>query len=291
MIRNTAQLLCHGVRIGYLSDVHSEFLRYPKCIQHIGTRQCDILVLAGDIGNPFSHNGTYRKFLEACAGIAKHTLVLAGNHEYYQQYRYSMAQTKTKIASICETISKNASTNPHIGQVKFMDNSTFTYSVPETRHNIRFICSTLWSNVDKTKDDIIYMSINDYDHIMNFTPETSRRLFSTASNFINDCLTTTDTTIDQKTTNIVVTHHAPTTYQVSSPKYDNSPLNSAFSSDFKYSSTAKPPYAWIFGHTHYNLARFDERLGTILLSNQVGYPGEDCGMVCDWDQLVETHSK
>lgn len=278
MIRNTAQLFCKGARIGYLSDVHTEFLRYPKCIQHIGSRQCDVLVLAGDIGNPFSQDGTYRKFLEACAGIAKHTLVIAGNHEYYQQKRYSMAQTKTKIASICDTISKSALANPHIGNVMFMDNSVFTYCVPETRHNIRFICSTLWSDIDKSQENLIYNSINDYNHIMEFTPGTSRRLFSAACSFINECLTPTTTDV-HTTSNIVVTHHAPTTHQVSARKYDNSPLNSAFASDFKYNSKAKPPYAWIYGHTHYNMSRYDERLDTLLLSNQVGYPGEDCGLI------------
>lgn len=281
MIRNTAFLLCKGINIGYISDVHSEFVKSAKCLRHVGERKCDVLLLAGDIGDPFSHSSSYRRFLEACTGIAKHTLVLAGNHEYYQNNRYSMTQTKTKITSLCRAVDASNEGRPQCGTIRFMDNEVFTYKDQESQQSVRFICSTLWSDVSKENEGLIYNKINDYGCIMGFTPNRSRELFNTASHFINENLTDSDGA--STTTDIVVTHHAPTPFGVSDPKFIDSPLSSAFSSVFKYSPNKRPPYAWIFGHTHYNVARYDTDLRTILLSNQIGYPGEDCGFVCDWD--------
>lgn len=287
MIKQIALLLCRGTRIGYISDIHAEFTNNKKTL-HIGDRNFDVLLLAGDIGNPFSHNGSYKHFLEMCTDIAKHTLVIAGNHEYYQKHRYSMIQTKMKIISICDlittkNINKKMLKKQHTGlcgDVRFMDNGIFSYKNPDNCQTIRFICSTLWTNIDIKNEAIIYNSINDYSQIMEFTPNKSRKLYKTSCEFINHSLALSKDKNDM--TNIVVTHHAPTTQEVSHPKYVDSVLNTAFSSDFIYTQGAKHPYAWIFGHTHYNVSRFDTKLNTILLSNQVGYPGEDCGNVSDW---------
>ena len=281
MIRTAASLLCKGATIGYISDVHSEFHKGGKAVQHLGRSNCDVLVLAGDIGNPFSHDGSYRKFLEACTGTAKHTLVMAGNHEYYQGNRYSMSQTKMKMTSVCGSINSSNL----VGKVHFIDNDAFVYQVPESGHKIRFICSTLWSDISKEHEFDVYKSIRDYELIMGFTPSLSRKLYRDSCEFINERLMDAEWQGHDRT-NIVVTHHAPSTTGVSAPCYLGSPLTSAFATDFKYfggKAQAHPPYAWIFGHTHFNVARWDTQLGTILLSNQVGYPGEDCGMVCDWD--------
>ena len=284
MIRNTAFLLCKGIRIGYISDVHTE-VNHLRSLEYVGDRNCDVLVLAGDIGDPFAYNNSYKRFLEACTGIAKHTLVLAGNHEYYQRNRYSMAQTRTKISTLCTIIGATNDSKPNYGTIRFMDNSVFTYHIPSSKHNIRFICSTLWSDISKSKEEEekIRNGINDYKCIMGFTPERSRELFKRSSDFINENLATAPSKESRNTTDIVVTHHAPTMVDVSNPKFAGSPLSSAFSSDFKYDSDKRPPYAWIFGHTHHNVARYDRNLSTTLLSNQVGYPGEDCGLACALD--------
>lgn len=279
MIRNTAFLLCRGIRIGYISDVHTE-VNHLKSLEYVGDRNCDVLVLAGDIGDPFAYNNSYKRFLEACTGIAKHTLVLAGNHEYYQRNRYSMAQARTKISTLCTIIGATNDSKPNYGTIRFMDNSVFTYHVPSSKHSIRFICSTLWSDISRVKEEEkqIRNVVNDYKCIMDFTPERSRELFKRSSAFINENLATVSSEESRNITDIVVTHHAPTMIGVSNPKYADSPLSSAFSSDFKYDSHKRPPYAWIFGHTHHNVARYDRNLSTTLLSNQVGYPGEDCGL-------------
>ena len=104
MFRRLAYLCHKNVKIGYISDVHSELRKTHDAIAHINSERCDILVLAGDIGNPFKQDNSYIRFLEACTEKAQHTLVVAGNHEYYQGNRFSIGQTKTKILSICDLI-------------------------------------------------------------------------------------------------------------------------------------------------------------------------------------------
>jgi hypothetical protein len=258
--------------------------------------------------------------LEACTEKAQHTLVVAGNHEYYQGNRFSIGQTKTKILSICDFINRenkkknfrktkeivdcftinnepiiekcmdkistinSYNINNMKGDIHFLDNTTYTYNIPFSQQSIKFIGSTLWSYISPEYEKEIYNNINDYNYIMDFTPKLSRNMYIRACDFINTELTKTQPTpsaqnFDDETniTNIIVTHYPPTTLGVSNPKFDGSNLQSAFSSDFVYQSNVVKPDAWIFGHTHYNVNRLDNTLGTLLLSNQIGYPGEDCG--------------
>jgi hypothetical protein len=199
-----------------------------------------------------------------------------------------MAQTKTKIATLCTIIGATNDSNPECGTIRFMDNSVFTYDIPSSKHSVRFICSTLWSDISRDHEKKVFNGVNDYKCIMGFTPERSRELFKRSSAFINESLSSLDSDAHSSedtriTTDIVVTHHAPTMNDVSNPRFASGPLSSAFSSDFKYDPKKRPPYAWIFGHTHHNVARYDRNLNTTLLSNQVGYPGEDCGLACGPD--------
>lgn len=319
MLRRLAYLCHKGAKIGYISDVHTEFRKTHESVSHIGPEKCDVLVLAGDIGNPFKLDNSYRRFLEACTEKAKHTLVVAGNHEYYQDNRYSMGQTKTKIMSVCDLINREnkkvnyekyrnqtgpsqpvsdiiqnetnnnistististvetSNTNNLKGDIHFLDDTTFTYNIPFSQQSIRFIGSTLWSYISPEHENEIYKCINDYEHIMGFTPKMSRLLYRRATEFINNELASHND--DNTVSKIVVTHYPPTTLGVSDPKFDGSNLQTAFSTDFLYYTDVIKPHVWIFGHTHYNVNRLDTTLGTLLLSNQVGYPNEHTNFI------------
>lgn len=287
-------LIHEGIKIGYISDIHLEFRNYHHWLQYFNfnTSKCDIIVLAGDIGNPFHKSNYYQRFLEKCSTQAKHTLLVAGNHEFYQQNKHSMIQTKNKLGLMCEMITKrnklHVSTDSNFeinnGTVHFLDNSVFTYMNPKNNTPIQFIGSTLWSNVSKEHENTIYNSINDYSQIMEFTPTLCRQLYNRSSEFINkqlqQCQTIqteqeqeTNISTTTTTSSIVITHYPPSTIDVSDPKYNGSKLNSAFSTDFTF-TTKNRPLAWIFGHTHYNVERFDDVLGTTLLSHQAGYPND-----------------
>lgn len=311
MLRRLAYHSHKGVKIGYISDVHTEFRKAHNSILHLGPSVCDVLVLAGDIGNPFKLDNSYKYFLENCTNYAKHTIVIAGNHEFYQGNRFSMGQTKMKINNICDAINttnksktidiarkthnnitfaainanvdeidirENNIQQPIKGDIRFLDDEVFTYNIPFSQDIIRFIGSTLWSDIDPKHETEIYRYINDYNQIMEFTPKKSRALYQKSTEFINTELLLSDKT--ENTTNIVVTHYPPTTQGVIDPRFEGSNLNSAFCSDFVFDKNITEeggmrPHAWIFGHTHYNVNRLDTKLGTLLLSNQVGYPSEN----------------
>lgn len=281
MNRIVSTLLCRGVRIGYISDIHIECTSLKKALEHLGPERHthDVLVLAGDIGDPFCRGSQYQRFLSACTTRAKHTLVVAGNHEYYQGRRYSMAQTNCKIQSICDTLNKQSS-GDSVGKVHFLNNRVFDFKKFENDGGIRFIGTTLWSSISKEHEQTIYNSINDYNLIMGFHPKLSTSFHQSCSHFINTELAALDRANDAlspetpKMEAIVVSHHAPSTHETSQPHYKNSPLSSAFATDFEYQCGKVRPFAWIFGHTHYNVHRWDKCLRTFLLSTQVGYPGE-----------------
>jgi hypothetical protein len=70
------QILC-AVLLQYLSDVHLEFRqKLPRVVP-----KGDILILAGDIGYPFS--GLYEEFLRKMTHSFKKVFLVVGNHEYY----------------------------------------------------------------------------------------------------------------------------------------------------------------------------------------------------------------
>jgi predicted phosphodiesterase len=61
----------------YLSDIHLEFRKAPIAIN----KQCENLVLCGDIGHPNTY--IYNSFLTQCAKTFTNVFVVFGNHEYY----------------------------------------------------------------------------------------------------------------------------------------------------------------------------------------------------------------
>lgn len=74
---------------------------------------------------------------------------------------------------------------------------------------------------------------------------------------------------------VVITHHAPTTQGTSHPMFTGSPYTCGFSSDVMSKVTAAGRVElWVFGHTHFSVDRV-EACGTRLVSNQIGYKGEE----------------
>jgi len=281
------QSICHkGCRIGYISDTHIETRNNKRAyINNLlsGENSFDILVLAGDIGDPFCRGNYYQKFLEGCTYLADNVLLVAGNHEYYASStlkklnsfnRYSMNQTYCKLQHMCDTINQtNAALAPYRGRVYILENSTFDYRNKEQNSKIRFIGATLWSDIDPEYEKQITRFINDYHLILGFTPELSRELFTRSQSFINNKIHQTKEE-DPECRTVVITHHAPTMKAVWNPIYDtDKTLSSVFGSKFQFTTPHRPDY-WIFGHTHYDCNHYSEELGCHLLSNQVGYVSE-----------------
>jgi predicted phosphohydrolase len=192
----------------------------------------EILILAGDIGNPYSN--IYEKFIEYCSNLFIHVLLIAGNHEYYDD---NIDDTNNKIDKICSKY-----TNVH-----YINNKIFTYN------NITFVGTTLWSLVDDT--DHIY-ELKDYKQIKDFTPIKAKELCELNINFINEQL--------KNNKCIIISHHAPS-YICIPDKFTNDFFNCCFASHLDYLFENKNLLGWIFGHTHYNISK--EINGKFIYSN------------------------
>lgn len=73
---------------------------------------------------------------------------------------------------------------------------------------------------------------------------------------------------------IVFSHHAPTFRDSAAPEHRDGPITTAFATDLEY-LLKQPIVLYAFGHTHWSC---DQMIGTTrVVSNQVGYPGEETG--------------
>lgn len=238
------------MRIRILSDLHNEFMEFNTVKQ-----DCDIVVLAGDIGL-----GT--------KGIrwAKNTfsdipvLYIAGNHEYYGR----------SITSLDKELLDFSKSNSNIF---FLQNSTFI------KDNVRFIGCTLWSDFQLFGPELTIAcrdksqsSINDFrkiklteDSDSAIVPIDFIDLHLSSLAFLEETLQD-----DFEGKNVVITHHAPSRDSLHvNYKYDH--LSSAFASSLDWFIKEQQPDLWIHGHTHHNV---DYKIGkTRIISNQRGYEG------------------
>ena len=223
-----------------LSDIHLELGKHiPTYLSKI---KADILVLAGDIGNPYDDKNKYANFIESCSKLFKHVILITGNHEYYSR-SHNMFEIDNKIEDI----------------VKNYENVHFLQRKSIIIDNIRFIGCTLWSLPLGN-----YSLINDFLKIKYMSIPVYRQLFDTDLKYLKEEL---ELHTDLKT--IVVTHHLPS-YQLIDQKYKDDPCNCFFATNLEYLMD-KVDY-WFCGHTH--TATFKEINGCKCYINPHGYSFE-----------------
>lgn len=239
------------MRISYASDIHLEFGTYD-----ITNDTCsDVLVLAGDICVGKSLGGYVQDFFEKCSNEFVDVIYIMGNHEYYGygDINDTFYEIKNKL---------NRFKNIHV-----LNNETLDIG------NHRFICSTLWT--DLNKNDIITESVvrnlmNDYKVIRNgklkLQPCDTYKLHKSSLWFING-------SIENGKTNIVVSHHAPSDGSINENfKYDYHP-NGAYRTILDEFIMDRDIKLWIHGHTHNPI---DYMIGNCrVVSNQRGYIGHE----------------
>jgi predicted phosphohydrolase len=205
------------------SDIHLERDDISD-ISKIITPNAEILVLAGDIGNPMK--SIYNDFLNYYSKLFNIIFIITGNHEYYGN---SMIETNKKIEEICNLYDN----------IYFLNNKTFKYE------GILFIGTTLWSLIPE--DYTVYdqlSSMNDFKLIKEFTLEEYRKLFINNVKFIKNNL---------EENSIIITHHAPSMKCIAEEyKYDK--VNCCFASDLDELFMNNKVIGWIYGHTHNNLS-------------------------------------
>lgn len=268
------------MRLRLLSDIHLELSKTPDRYmkQFIPSNiSDDILILAGDIGNPTSK--IYKIFLTEISKYYAKVFIIAGNHEYYQRYqRYNSvthtlnSRYDTTFRHSIEDIDKIArSLTNELPNVHFLQRDVLIYQ------RVRFLGCTLWS----TADPSLTKYMNDYEMIKDMTAEKSNDLNSQDVKWLEEQLKLNDETYD---TTVVITHHLPS-YKLISEKYTNHPLNGFFANHLD--ELVEKADIWVCGHSH--SAKTIEIGKCKCYINPVGYSGErtDYNMNC----LIEIPDK
>lgn len=227
-----------------LSDLHIEFSQYTLTQP---TSHCDALILAGDIGNPWSLE--YKEFLHHASSQYQYVFLIKGNHECY---KHSLEDVTQQMKKVC-----NGTNN-----IIFLDNATF--DIENT--DIRIVGSTLWSEIEDDQRSDVQCYIADYRHIQGWSIEQNNFHHEISLSFLKKEMLQAN--IDGKRL-VVVTHHAPTLTKTGRPEHDGSPISSAFASDLEKTLIQPPVVAWAFGHTHHSTTL--DVNGVKLVSNQRGY--------------------
>jgi len=230
----------------YISDIHLEFLH----IEEVKSRArkiiptAPIIVLAGDIGNPFGKNNHYELFIEEMSKKFEKVFLISGNHEYYYN-DIDMVEEKIKMI-----------VNKYIN-VSYLQNSYEDYN------GIRWIGSTLWSQLDNPTT-----FINDVKTIHHMTVDKYNTLHNMAVESIHEIIKATELQC------IVITHHMPSYNLISKEYYDDN-YNMWFAShlDHMIEEYKDKLLGWFYGHTHkVNNSMIN---GVMTLCNPVGYKGEN----------------
>lgn len=233
--------------IQYCSDLHLEFPINKKFLQENPIKpKGEILLLAGDI-MLFADLHEEKEFIDFLSDHFQHTYWIPGNHEYY----------RSDVAARTGTFRENIRTN-----VSLVNNSTLYHK------GVRLIFSTLWSNIDITRESVIKKSMADFHLIKNHGRKLSVENYNTLH---AECLAFVSNELklqhDQET--IVVSHHLPT-FMNYPEKYRHSELNTAFATELFSTIEQSDITYWIYGHTHEVVPDFTISK-TILTSNQLGY--------------------
>lgn len=255
------------MKIQYLSDLHlGRNYSNEKVLDYVLNNKpdADVLVIAGDTASISSllgiekHNDfTLRTFITWCSDNFKKTIIVPGNHEFYDRTEMSPYLNGADIE-----IAKN---------VHIVSNSIINVD------DVYFVCSTLWSNVTKENEPYVDSRMNDCRLISYYNKRFTASKFQYAHTECKDFLTNAFTMLDSKKVPsckiVVVTHHCPL-LACENPEHVGGCLSSAFiADDMEDLIHAFSPAYWVYGHTHYNC---DISFGdTYVVSNQLGYSDKE----------------
>lgn len=230
------------MRINILSDLHIEIASYqPHGVE------CEVVVLAGDIGNGADGIKWAREVWPD-----KEIVFVPGNHEYY---RLDRAETLAQMRGIARELG-----------VHLLDNDQVVIS------GVRFLGCTLWTDFDLFGEGSRRQAmatgqnfLNDFRLIRDqgklFSPARSIELHEASLAWLSEKL---KEKFDGET--VVVTHHLPSMKSVSD-RFKTSMLSACFASYlndfFGYSAL------WIHGHTHDSIDYVSN--GTRVVCNPRGY--------------------
>ena len=238
------------LKIQLLSDLHCEFDKYKW---NIPETDCDLIVLAGDIGNGL---WGIEWAIRQSQKLKKPIFFIFGNHDYYYNDLSVLDEAKDYV--------KNTN-------VRVLEKDVIEFE----GYNIAG-CS-LWTDYQLYGLTGKVLSMHtapkfmaDHSQIKNangskFKPEDALRLHEESIHWLATQLYNLDDVI-------VITHHTPLA-QTIGPEYRGDILSPCFANDFEELIHATQPLLWMSGHTHHNT---DILIGdTRVISNQKGYKSEN----------------
>lgn len=250
------------MKILLLSDLHSEFTKNEHPTPQV---DCDVIVLAGDIGVGLNGIKLANRWQEE---LNVPIVIINGNHEYYGNSPFSWIsginlfhEMRIRQRNICN---KN---------VHFLENSSIVID------GVRFLGCTLWTDfrTDKnlTQEQEMYQAkqfLNDYrvcyyESGKLLTPQNTLEMHKISKKWLDKEL---KNPFNGKT--VVVTHHSPI-LEGTNPIYlgdKNSGFCNRMDNFIKKHNDSID--LWVFGHTHHNIDL--DVNGVRVISNQCGYPNE-----------------
>lgn len=237
------------MKIQITSDLHFENEENKQ--EFILSKEADLLIIAGDLGNQISPQvDMIKAFCDQ-----KPVIFIPGNHDYMGN-------------SIEDTIDFWDAQN--IKNFHFLNNKKIEIE------GINFIGTTLWSDLyaDPLNTLAVLKGMIDYKYIWKKNKTSLVDIDYMQKIFLDSLSFVTKELLSNDKRKVLITHHLPTLMSIH-PKYMHSVLNSAFATNLTgILLDAKNLELCIHGHTHDNMDyHITEKLR--LICNPLGYPGEN----------------
>lgn len=237
------------MKIQYASDLHLEFDSNTQFLkEHPLQVVGDVLVLAGDILLFGEKLTSEHPFWDWCSDHYAHTLVVPGNHEYYNR-----VDVLSTLDHFTYALRRN---------VIYLNNRSISLGDTE------LFFTTLWTKVNDDELAGVQTGMTDCHRIACG----KHLLLATDYGRLHDkCMTWLQEALGKSTAQhkVVVTHHCPIVAE--DPRYAGNGLSSAFVVDLEDMIEQSGIDYWIYGHTHWNARRGTKIGHTTLLTNQMGY--------------------
>lgn len=256
-------------QIDIISDIHLEFLDkldFNDLIKKIKKiKKSSTIALLGDIGKPYEDS--YKQFLYNILCLYKNVLLIAGNHEFYNDH-YSVDHIHSKINDICQSLNEQNEQ----GHVIYYLNR----NIVEIDDYVYIGC-TLWSHIKNISATGRWM--NDYKLIkqeikdkqgnlkkISIKPQNTNEWHQIDVNYLIEQMEYFSKSGKKM---VILTHHAPITDKmIHPPEYRGSLYSEAFCTDLSKLFEYKP-IAWFYGHTHQSYKSIQNQ--TQIVSNPMCY--------------------
>lgn len=244
----------------FISDIHLE-TRNITDFSQLHQKLANNIILAGDIGNPYS--SIYQDYIKYLSNNYKNVFVLSGNHEYHNMSGMRMktiSEIDLYIFQYCCNFSNVFYINKKVCKIR----------------DTIIIAATLWTIIPNEFSQEIMNSVSDYKKVSvnsfsTISSDDVNKLHAQQIKFINLCIKKYENMNNIKS--IIVVSHYPPVRNFIPDKFTGCVTNYAYTNNLHYyiKSLKKVKY-WICGHTHVSKA---VQIGNVkIMSNCLGYPTE-----------------